>query len=136
MFIGNTKTSDMFFSVVVSSRVHRRGYKHIFRHWCCVCLFRFAISRNTYTFPCLGDFASAELALDRALALNERIHGPEHLNTMYSVSILGDLYSKRGMKDKAAENYRRVLRACEKTVEANHPLLRATRHDLAMLGLA
>ena len=63
-----------------------------------------------------GHYADAIPLAERALAINEKVLGPEHPNTANSLNNLAALYQTTGAYDKAEPLYQRALAIREKVL--------------------
>jgi tetratricopeptide (TPR) repeat protein len=68
-----------------------------------------------------GQYADAEALCQRALALREKVLGPDHLDVAQSLNNLALLYYAQGQYDKAEALYQRKLAILEKTHGPRHP---------------
>jgi tetratricopeptide (TPR) repeat protein len=77
-----------------------------------------------------GNYREGVEAARRALAARERVLGPEHPDTMISVSSLGFLFESQGNYAEAEPLYRRALSGFTKVLGPNHPTTRAVAANL------
>jgi tetratricopeptide (TPR) repeat protein len=68
-----------------------------------------------------GDYGGAELPLQRALALRERVLGPEHPEVATGLNNLALLYYAQGRYSEAEPLYQRALALWERVLGAEHP---------------
>ena len=80
-----------------------------------------------------GQYSAAEPLLKRALAARERVLGPEHPDTLTSVSNLAVLLKNKGDTAGAEPLYRRALAARERVLGSEHPDTLETLNNLAAL---
>jgi tetratricopeptide (TPR) repeat protein len=71
--------------------------------------------------------------MQRALAIREKVLGPEHPDTAHSLNNLAELYRAQGRPDEAAPLYQRALAICEAALGPKHPITRTVRQNLAAL---
>jgi tetratricopeptide (TPR) repeat protein len=69
----------------------------------------------------IGHYPNAQPLLEQALALHERLLGPEHLSTAQSCDSLARLYQAQGQVTKAQQLYEQVLHIRTKALGAEHP---------------
>ncbi len=81
----------------------------------------------------MGDLAAARPYYERALAIRERVLGPDHPDTAYSCNNQGTLFAYEGNFDEAVALVRRALAIFEKALGPQHPLTRQTRDNLAAI---
>ena len=83
-------------------------------------------------------FEKAERCLQRALAIDEALYGPDNPSLLSDTNRLGDLYSQWGKFDKAEPYYRRMLALQEKQTGYNSrelcPTLQLLANVLTNLG--
>jgi len=68
-----------------------------------------------------GDLAAAAEALERSIALNEKLSGPEHPEIAESLVELAEVRLRSGRPAEGAELARRALAISEKSFGAEHP---------------
>lgn len=78
-----------------------------------------------------GEFEAARAAASAAVALRERLHGPEHVDLAPALSALARGYYIEGEHDKMEQTFRRVLRILEHHYGPDHPVLATTLSNLA-----
>lgn len=66
----------------------------------------------------------------RALEILEKVLGPKHPDTLYSVNGLGRVLQNQGRLDEAEIMYRRSVTALERVLGSEHPLTRASANEL------
>ena len=81
----------------------------------------------------MGAYEKAEPLNLRALAIHEKVLGPEHPATAATLHNLAGLYFSMGAYEKAEPLYLRALAIREKVLGPEHPDTAATLHNLAML---
>jgi tetratricopeptide (TPR) repeat protein/predicted acylesterase/phospholipase RssA len=67
----------------------------------------------------------------RVLRGRERVLGPEHQDTLFTLDYLASFYDQQGNLSEAEGYYKRVLDGCERTLGKNHPNTLTVVHDLA-----
>jgi len=83
-----------------------------------------------------GRYAEAIPYAERALALREKVLGPEHPDTATSLNNLALLYDNMGSYDKAEPLFRRSLAIHEKVLGPEHPDTATSLNNLAILYAA
>ena len=78
-----------------------------------------------------GRYADAEPLYQRALAICERVLGPDHPNTASSLHGLAHVYNAQGRYAEAEPLYQRALAICERCLEPDHPHTASSLHRLA-----
>jgi tetratricopeptide (TPR) repeat protein len=78
-------------------------------------------------------YEEAELLWKHALAIHERVLGPEHPNTAKSLRRLGFLYREQGKYELAEPILQRALAICEKVLGPEHADTAGCLHGLAWL---
>jgi tetratricopeptide (TPR) repeat protein len=81
----------------------------------------------------LGRYAEAEPLFKRALAIREKVLGPDHLDVGQSLTNLGDIYRCRGRYGEAEPLLIRGLAIREKALGPNHPAVGISLNDLALV---
>jgi len=81
----------------------------------------------------LGAYATAQPYLERALALRERVLGPDHPDTATSLNNLAYLYQSQGSYDAARPLYDRALALRERVRGPDHPETATSINNLAYL---
>ena len=84
------------------------------------------------SFGSLGQYREAEAMHRRALEIQEKVLGPEHLNTLYSANRLGIALQQQDKLEEAEVMHRRALKIQEKVLGPEHP---NTLHCVNNLGL-
>ncbi|OLE41788.1 MAG: hypothetical protein AUI36_24475 [Cyanobacteria bacterium 13_1_40CM_2_61_4] len=69
--------------------------------------------------------------MQRALAINETLYGPDNYNLEHNTRRLGDLYSQWGKFDKSEPYYRRMLALEEKQYGPDSQMITPTLQLLA-----
>ena len=72
--------------------------------------------------------------LERALAIEERAYGPDHIEIAPALFNLGSLHEYLGEKAKAREFIARALAIAERTYGSDHPRTDMCREYLADLS--
>ncbi len=83
-----------------------------------------------------GDLAAARPLFERALAISEKVLGPEHPDTANKLNNLAGLLWDKGDLAAARPLYERALAICEKVLGPEHPNTNRTRSNFAGLLLA
>jgi tetratricopeptide (TPR) repeat protein len=81
----------------------------------------------------LGDYAGAQPAYERALALHERLLGPDHPDVAERLYDLANLYRDQGRYGEAEPLYLRALAIQERGLGSDHSDVSRTLHSLAYL---
>jgi tetratricopeptide (TPR) repeat protein len=81
----------------------------------------------------LGDYAGAQPPYERALALHERLLGPEHPDTATSLNNLAMLYRVQGCYAAAEPLHQHALVVREQALGPNHPDVATSLNTLAEL---
>jgi hypothetical protein len=71
--------------------------------------------------PGQGELAPARLLLERALAIHEKVLGPDHSNTATSLNNLARLLQDQGELAAARTLYEHALAIKKKVLGADHP---------------
>ena len=82
----------------------------------------------------LGDPAKARDMLERALAIQERAYGPDHIEIAPALFSLGKVHVALGDNAKAREFFARALAIAERAYGSDHPRTQMCRNNLARLG--
>lgn len=82
------------------------------------------------------DYAKAEAALMRALAITTKNRGPDHPNAAAILNHLANIYADRGQYDTAADLYERALAIWQKSNGQNYPSVAVAFDSLARIQLA
>ncbi len=85
------------------------------------------------TYRVQGKYKDAELLSQRALAICERIQGPDHPEVAVKVNNLGIIYSDQGRYAEAEQLFRRAIEIREKAGEADHPWIAQSLSSLGAL---
>ena len=85
-------------------------------------------------FGRLGDFRKMKELLERALLIEERAYGPDHIEIAPALFNLGSLHEDLGEKAKAREFIARALAIAERTYGSDHPRTDMCREYLADLS--
>src|SRR3989442_8199182 len=80
-----------------------------------------------------GKFSEAVPLVQRALAIQEKILGPEHPDVAASLDNLAGLYRDQGKYAEAEPLYRRALAIIEKALGPEHPDVATSLNNLAGL---
>jgi tetratricopeptide (TPR) repeat protein len=86
-----------------------------------------------YHLRAIGDYPSARPYWDRALALHEKLFGPEHPNTAVSLYNLARLLQDQGALAEARPLIERALAIKERQLGPEHPTTAASLNNLARL---
>jgi tetratricopeptide (TPR) repeat protein len=77
-----------------------------------------------------GHYAEAEPLYKRALAIAEKVPGPEHPNVAAGLNNLAGLYHNQGRNTEAKPLYKRALAIDENALGPEHPTTKAIRENL------
>lgn len=91
-----------------------------------------ALDRQATELGKIGKYAEAIVFAQRALALQERAFGPDHLNVARSLDALANLYLKQGRYVDAEPLMKRSLEIRERALGPNHPDTAELRLALAL----
>lgn len=80
-----------------------------------------------------GKYAEAAALAERAVALAERLHGPDHPNVGTALNNLGLAYRRQGRNAEAEPVYLRFLAIREKTLGPDHPNVATALNNLAVV---
>jgi tetratricopeptide (TPR) repeat protein len=80
-----------------------------------------------------GDYTEAEPLYRRALAIDEKVLGPDHPEVANTLNNLAVLLEARGDYTEAEPLYRRALAIDEKALRPNHPTTRLDQENLDRL---
>ncbi|HYL26877.1 MAG TPA: tetratricopeptide repeat protein [Candidatus Nitrosotalea sp.] len=80
-----------------------------------------------------GEYDQAEPLLDRALAIVERVLGPEDVAVADALENLGILYDRRGRYEEEVPLHLRVVTIREKALGSNHPDVATSLNNLALV---
>ena len=82
----------------------------------------------------MGTLAAPKPLVDlRALAIRERVLGPDHPDTAHSLNDLAVLHYRQGKYEQSEPLYLRSIAIGEKTLESEHPDLATSLNNLALL---
>jgi len=81
----------------------------------------------------IGQEARAESLYQQALAIKEKVLGPDHPDTASTFNNLANLYKDQGKDEQAELLYLRVLDIYEKVLRPEHPDIAGTLYNLANL---
>ena len=87
----------------------------------------------SYRTWALAAYTEARTLYERALAIRERVLGPDHLETAGSLNDLGILLDKQGHLAEARAMAERALTIREKTLGPEHPLTATSLNNLAVV---
>jgi tetratricopeptide (TPR) repeat protein len=92
-------------------------------------------SRLGYYLREVGDYAGARPYYERALAIREKVLGPDHPDTAHSLCILGLLLQDQGdyQTQTARPYFERALRIQEEVLGPDHPHTALSLNNLALL---
>ena len=82
----------------------------------------------------VAEYAGARAAFERALAIDEKVYGPEHPSVATDVNNLGGVLRALGDLAGARAAFERALAILEARLPANHPSIRTVRANLASCG--
>ena len=80
-----------------------------------------------------GKHAEAEPLCERALEINEKALGANHLRTVHTRAVLGDLYKKQGSFDKASPLLEEAVNILEHLDGHDHEVIASTLNKQADL---
>jgi tetratricopeptide (TPR) repeat protein len=80
-----------------------------------------------------GHYVEAEPLYKRALAIDEKVLGPDHPNVAIRLNNLAWLYQEQGRNAQAEPLYKRALAIDEKALGPQHPNTRAVRENLRLM---
>ncbi len=80
-----------------------------------------------------AQYMEAEPLMKGALAIYERVRGPDHPGTAMTLHNLGLLYDNQGQYEQAEPLYWRALTIREKALGPNHPSTASTLNNLGLL---
>jgi tetratricopeptide (TPR) repeat protein len=86
-----------------------------------------------YYFYQRGQYREAEPLWNSALAMCERVLGPEHSDTLSSLNDLALLYADQGKYEQAEPLYQRALETCQRVLGPEHPDTLGYLNNLAIL---
>ena len=81
----------------------------------------------------LGRFTQALGSLQRALAIEENVYGPDHHEVAITLTNLGIVQEQLGKRVQAEANVRRALGIFDSSLGTDHPFTRQARRHLAQL---
>jgi eukaryotic-like serine/threonine-protein kinase len=81
-----------------------------------------------------GEYEQARALVEEALAIRERVLGPEHASVLGSINTLGLVASDTGRYNDARELFERGLERGEKALGADHPNLAKFINNLAKIA--
>ena len=81
----------------------------------------------------MGNLTQAQSHLERALAIKERVLGPEHPDTALSLNSLGLLRQEQGDLAGAQQYYERTLVILERVLGPEHPDTAQSLNNLGAL---
>lgn len=90
-------------------------------------------NRKGLVLSALGRSGQAELLFKQALAIREKVLGPEHPDVAKSLTNLGGLYKRQGQYAHAEALYQQALTIAEKTLDPDHPEVAINLANLAEL---
>jgi len=91
-------------------------------------LSRTALYLNTHAL-----YKQAELLCERALAIREKLLGPEHPDIATNLNNLAEVYREQGKYELAEPLYLRAFVICEQHLGPEHPLAATSLNNLALL---
>ena len=80
-----------------------------------------------------GSYLAAELFLKRAIAVDEKAHGPDHPGLAATLDKLATLYQATGRPGAAEPLLKRAIAIDEKALGPEHPDLAGRLNNLAVL---
>jgi tetratricopeptide (TPR) repeat protein len=94
------------------------------------------LNRAGYYLDARADYRGAEPLLQRALAIREKVLGPEDPDVAESLNNLGELHRTLGRSREAEPLHKRALAIWEKALGPEHPAVAASLNNLALLYAA
>jgi CHAT domain-containing protein/Tfp pilus assembly protein PilF len=91
------------------------------------------LCEECFKMQVMGPPAEAQTSIERALAIRERVLGPDHRDVAIALNGLGRLYRRRGENIKAESLFQRSLVILEKTGGPEHPAVAPSLNNLAHL---
>ncbi len=91
------------------------------------------LNQTGYYLRTRARYEEAGPLLKRALAINERLLGPTHINTATSLNNLAGLYWYQGRLDEAEPLYQRALKIRKRALGPEHPDTASSLNNLAEL---
>jgi len=92
-----------------------------------------ALNRQVGQLYQAGKYGGAIEVGQSALAMAERLHGPDHPEVATTLNNLAGLYESQGRYAEAEPLYKRSLAIAEKALGPDHPSVAATLNNLALL---
>jgi tetratricopeptide (TPR) repeat protein len=92
-----------------------------------------SLSKLAYLYKSQGQYEAAEPLYRRALAIRERVLGPDHPDTAQSLNNLAGLYYFQGQYEAAEPLFRRALDIRERVLGPDHPDTAQSLNNLANL---
>jgi tetratricopeptide (TPR) repeat protein len=94
---------------------------------------RFLLNDTAYYLYERAEYTEAEPLFQRALAINEKVSGPDHPNTATSLNNLAALYDDQGRYEQAEPLHQRALATREEALGPDHPVTATSLNNLALL---
>ena len=82
----------------------------------------------------LGDLAGARAAYERALVIDQKVYGPDHLNVAIRLNNLGGVLKALGDSHGARDALEQALFILEMSLPPGHPSIQQVEWNLAGLG--
>ncbi len=86
-----------------------------------------------YHLQHIGDYKGARPLYERALAISEKVHGPDHPSTARSLNNLAELLRAQGDYEGARPLFERALAIREKVLGSDHPDTATSLNNLSSL---
>ena len=96
-------------------------------------IFKTASNELGFHLDAVGQYAEAHPYYERALAIRERVLGPEHPDTAGSLNNLGALLQAQGDLAGAHSYFERALHILMARLGPNHALTQTVQRNLAAL---
>lgn len=80
-----------------------------------------------------GDYRAAIPLARKLVSAVEKVVGPDHTDTAFSLDLLGQLYESQGEYAEAEPLFKRALAILEKALGPDHPNTVAVRENLAAM---
>ena len=92
-----------------------------------------ALNAEVVRLHAAGKYSEANPLAERAVALAERLHGPDHPNVGTALNNLGLLYRAQERNAEAEPIYKRYLAIREKTLGPDHPNVATALNNIAVM---
>ncbi|MFM7219328.1 MAG: tetratricopeptide repeat protein [Nodosilinea sp.] len=92
-----------------------------------------ALNNLAVLYTDMGRYVEAEPLYQKALAIREKVLGPDHPDTADSLNYLANFYASQGRYSQAEPLYQRALAIREKALGPDHPSTASSLNNLAFL---